>query len=157
MSKVSAQTRRELVQAIKERYAGATRDEKCRILDEFVALTEYHRKHALRVLSRPRERPPAIRRSRRAVSGADDTTSTPPSASCSRNTRGRRGEGRGGRTLASATCRPCEGAPELRRNDAGAPPSRANGCGAFPAVLAESGGHAVHPGRQQDNPDHERP
>lgn len=53
MSKVSAQTRRELVQAIKERYARATKDEKRRILDEFVALTEYHRKHALRVLNAP--------------------------------------------------------------------------------------------------------
>jgi len=53
MSKVSAQTRRELVHAIRERYARARKDEKRRILDEFVALTEYHRKHALRVLNAP--------------------------------------------------------------------------------------------------------
>jgi hypothetical protein len=53
MSKVSAQTRRELVHVIRERYARARKDEKRRILDEFVALTEYHRKHALRVLNAP--------------------------------------------------------------------------------------------------------
>jgi hypothetical protein len=65
MSKVSAQTRRELVQAIKQRYAGARKDEKCRILDEFVALTEYHRKHALRVLNAPPAGPASVVRTAR--------------------------------------------------------------------------------------------
>jgi hypothetical protein len=53
MSKVSAQARRELVQAIRERYARARNDEKRRILDEFVAVTEYDRKNALRILNAP--------------------------------------------------------------------------------------------------------
>jgi hypothetical protein len=51
MSKVSAETRRELVQALGERYRTVGRQEKRRILDEFVALTGYHRKHAIRALN----------------------------------------------------------------------------------------------------------
>ena len=42
--------RDELVVAIGERYRGSFRWEKSRILDEFVALTGYHRKHAMRLL-----------------------------------------------------------------------------------------------------------
>ena len=45
-------TRRELVVAISERYASAGRAGKVRILDEFVALTGFHRKHAMRLLRR---------------------------------------------------------------------------------------------------------
>lgn len=58
-------TRRELAQAIGERYRSASRIEKRRILDEFVAVTGYHRKHAIRVLrsratgSGPKSRPRA--------------------------------------------------------------------------------------------------
>jgi hypothetical protein len=58
--------RRELVLAIGERYQTASSTEKRRILDEFAAVTGYHRKHAIRVLrksaagvlsaSRPRAR-----------------------------------------------------------------------------------------------------
>jgi hypothetical protein len=44
-------TRKELVQAIRERYRGATRKQRRSILDEFVAVTGCHRKHAIRVLS----------------------------------------------------------------------------------------------------------
>ncbi|MEX3967834.1 hypothetical protein AB4Y42_37510 [Paraburkholderia sp. EG286B] len=43
-------TRRELIEAVGERYRGAGRDSKRQILDEFVRLTGYHRKHAIRVL-----------------------------------------------------------------------------------------------------------
>ncbi len=50
-------TRRELVRAIRARYESAAREEKQRILDEFVAVTGYHRKHAVRLLS-------AVRRER---------------------------------------------------------------------------------------------
>jgi hypothetical protein len=39
-------TRDELVAAVSERYGGGGRDEKGRILDEFVAVTGFHRKHA---------------------------------------------------------------------------------------------------------------
>ncbi|MEO7910056.1 MAG: transposase family protein [Roseiflexaceae bacterium] len=44
-------TRNELIRAVGARYRGAPRGEKQKILDEFVALTGYHRKHAIRILS----------------------------------------------------------------------------------------------------------
>ena len=47
--KVSAGTRQDLLKVVGERYREATRDEKRRILDEFVAVTGYHRKHAIRL------------------------------------------------------------------------------------------------------------
>lgn len=50
---VSAQSKREYVQAIYQRYRRATRPEKQRILDEFCKVTRYHRKHAIRVLMGP--------------------------------------------------------------------------------------------------------
>jgi hypothetical protein len=43
-------TRVELVAAVIERYSKGRRAEKGRILDEFVAVTGFHRKHAMRVL-----------------------------------------------------------------------------------------------------------
>jgi hypothetical protein len=43
-------TRKELVEALRARYSSAPPVEKAKILDEFVALTGYHRKHAIRVL-----------------------------------------------------------------------------------------------------------
>ena len=46
---VSVETRQDLLEAIRERYRGGTKDEKLRILDEFVAVTGYHRKHAIRL------------------------------------------------------------------------------------------------------------
>src|SRR5207248_3046309 len=47
---LSLASRRELVAGVAVRYASARRDEKKRILDEFAAVTGYHRKHAIRVL-----------------------------------------------------------------------------------------------------------
>ena len=44
-------TRKELIEAVRERYRGAPTTEKTKILDEFVNLTGYHRKHAIRVLA----------------------------------------------------------------------------------------------------------
>jgi hypothetical protein len=46
-------TRKELVQAIGERYRAGTRKERRQILNEFVRLTGYHRKHAIRALAAP--------------------------------------------------------------------------------------------------------
>ena len=43
-------TRKELVEALRARYRDAAVADKVKILDEFVALTDYHRKHAIRVL-----------------------------------------------------------------------------------------------------------
>lgn len=43
-------TRKELVEALRLRYRSATFSDRIKILDEFVALTCYHRKHAIRVL-----------------------------------------------------------------------------------------------------------
>jgi hypothetical protein len=57
-------TRRELVQAIAERYRPASRLEKRRILDELVAVTGYHRKHAIRVLRGGATRAAAVSRPR---------------------------------------------------------------------------------------------
>ena len=50
MRRVSMATRNELVEAIAARYARSDRAEKARILDEFVAVTSFHRKHAMRLL-----------------------------------------------------------------------------------------------------------
>jgi hypothetical protein len=44
-------TRRELTAAISQRYQAADRNGKKLILDEFVELTKYHRKHAIRLLT----------------------------------------------------------------------------------------------------------
>lgn len=43
-------TRKELTMALRERYRSSAFGDRIKILDEFVALTGYHRKHAIRVL-----------------------------------------------------------------------------------------------------------
>ena len=50
MGRISMAARDELVAAVAGRYARATRLERGRILDEFVAVTGLHRKHAMRLL-----------------------------------------------------------------------------------------------------------
>ena len=50
--RISMTTRRELIEAIGTRYCDVATSEKKTILDEFVALTGYHRKHATRVLGK---------------------------------------------------------------------------------------------------------
>lgn len=45
-------TRRELIQAIAGRYHAAARHDKKKILDEFIEVTGFHRKHAIRTLRR---------------------------------------------------------------------------------------------------------
>ena len=51
MSNISAETRKELVAAVAERCHTGSATDKGRILDEFVALTACHRKHAIRILN----------------------------------------------------------------------------------------------------------
>src|SRR3954471_10673534 len=48
--RLSMEARRELTEAVRERYRSAGRTEKKRILDEFAAMAGYHRKYAIRVL-----------------------------------------------------------------------------------------------------------
>jgi hypothetical protein len=48
---ISRAARKELLAAVVERYRTGSRDEKRQILSEFVAVTRYHRKHAIRVLN----------------------------------------------------------------------------------------------------------
>lgn len=62
MRRLSMATREELVAAVVDRYGCCGREEKTRILDEFVAVTGFHRKHAMRLLRgggdiRPQPRP----------------------------------------------------------------------------------------------------
>lgn len=49
---VSSSSRRELIAALRARYRDAGKLDKSKILDEFVALTGAHRKHAIRLLGR---------------------------------------------------------------------------------------------------------
>ena len=49
--RISMAGRTELLEAVSTRYGGATRLERSRILDEFAAVTRYHRKYAIRLLS----------------------------------------------------------------------------------------------------------
>ena len=77
MSTISPETRRELVTAVAGRYQRSTPAEKGWILDEFVALTGYHRKHAIPVLNGSSAMP-AARRGRRSVYDRRRTRQTGP-------------------------------------------------------------------------------
>jgi len=46
-------TRKDLIQVLRPRYLNASRAEKTKILNEFVLLTGFHRKHAIRALNQP--------------------------------------------------------------------------------------------------------
>ena len=61
---ISGAARRELLAAVVVRYRAGSRDEKVRILDEFAAVTGYHRKHAIRVLNGVADASPVRRRTR---------------------------------------------------------------------------------------------
>jgi hypothetical protein len=50
--RIKLRTRRELTAAIRQRYQAADRSSKKVILDEFIKVTSYHRKHAIRVLTK---------------------------------------------------------------------------------------------------------
>ena len=47
---MSLKSKNELLEVVRPRYLKASKSEKQKILDEFTAATEYHRKHAIRVL-----------------------------------------------------------------------------------------------------------
>jgi hypothetical protein len=65
---VSMTTRKELIEAVSSRYREGSLKQRSAILDEFVAITGYHRKHAIRLLSKPAAEPQ--KRSPRAVYGS---------------------------------------------------------------------------------------
>lgn len=68
--KLSQKSKRELVDAVRERYLQSDRKEKGKILDEFVAITGFHRKHAIRVLRQGYKQGRERRGRRRTYSGA---------------------------------------------------------------------------------------
>jgi hypothetical protein len=43
---ISAETRKELLEVLVSRYLNSAKKDRTRILDEFVAISGYHRKHA---------------------------------------------------------------------------------------------------------------
>jgi hypothetical protein len=49
--RISSEAREELVEVLRSRYRDMPKEGKARILDEFVAVSGYHRKHAIRLLS----------------------------------------------------------------------------------------------------------
>jgi hypothetical protein len=59
---MTPKSKRELLRAVRPRYIKAGRAEKSRILDEFVASTEYHRKYAIRLLRHGAPEPARHRR-----------------------------------------------------------------------------------------------
>ena len=64
--KISKQARGEIIEALRQRYRGASKQEKTKILDELVAVAGCHRKHAIRLLTNdcdpPSEARPVSRR-----------------------------------------------------------------------------------------------
>ena len=58
-TRMSLETRRELLEQLKERYRWANRTERSRILDDFTASTDYARKHAIVLLNGSRAVPTA--------------------------------------------------------------------------------------------------
>src|SRR4051812_22539485 len=58
---ISMATRKELIAAVGVRYRTSTKAERRKILDEFIGLTGYHRKHAMRVLAHEQMRAPRRR------------------------------------------------------------------------------------------------
>jgi hypothetical protein len=64
--KISVDARHELVRAIAARYRAGTESAKLHILNEFVAVTGYHRKHAIRVLNTEGSAP-TVRQPRLAI------------------------------------------------------------------------------------------
>ena len=50
---ISGETQTELLRLLRERYKGSSKSDKTKILDEFVAVSGFHRKHAIRLLTGP--------------------------------------------------------------------------------------------------------
>jgi len=50
-NKISTNTKEELVRVLRIQYSKSSKLEKTQILDQFIAVSGYHRKHAIRLLS----------------------------------------------------------------------------------------------------------
>jgi hypothetical protein len=70
MRKVGMATREELISAVRDRYRSAGRREKSRILDEFVRITGYCRKHGMRLMRSKRAARQSSRLGRRLYNDA---------------------------------------------------------------------------------------
>ena len=68
---MTKQGKQELLKAVRPRYRTASKREKSRILDEFVAATGYNRKYAIHLLRAGPSRPTQKRRGRRLIYGPD--------------------------------------------------------------------------------------
>lgn len=68
------ETRQELIKIIAERYRRAAPQARARILDEFVATTGYHRKHAIGVLNNPSDEEARPRLGRRVCVSTRDAS-----------------------------------------------------------------------------------
>ena len=64
-NKMTAPARRELVAALREHYTRSSRQDKSRILEEFIRVSGYHRKSAIRILNGSAEVDPHVPRSKR--------------------------------------------------------------------------------------------
>ena len=69
-TKMTQAMRKELTDAIRDRYAAAANNDKRRILDEFIAATGYHEKSAIRVLNNHPQ--PRVRQTRKRPSIYDE-------------------------------------------------------------------------------------
>src|SRR5450631_2748233 len=67
MGRISMATRDELAMVLIERYARSNRTERGCILDEFAAVTGFHRKHAMRLLRGDRAGQPSAARPHRRI------------------------------------------------------------------------------------------
>ena len=68
--RISGRTQQELLQRLQERYGKSSKVDKSKILDEFVAVSGCHRKHAIRLLTEPQRSKPASKLNRRVYGEA---------------------------------------------------------------------------------------
>src|ERR1700738_3675261 len=54
---ISKRAKSEVLEALRERYHQGSKQDKAKILDEFVAVAGCHRKHAIRLLTPPQRNP----------------------------------------------------------------------------------------------------
>jgi hypothetical protein len=78
--RISLPTRKELIEALRLRYRRAAFSDRIKILEEFVALTCSHRKHAIRVL---RVRTMPCKNAASAACGTDRFLASAPNAAFS--------------------------------------------------------------------------